>query len=436
VKGRSSGEGCPYCSGKRVLAGYNDLETLHPELVPEWSEKNTDLSPNQVTAGSHKKVWWRGKCGHEWQAVIKNRVQGAGCPYCSSNKILVGFNDLATTNPELAAEWSDRNLLLTPHDVMAYSNRKAWWRCREHGHEWETLIPTRSDGSGCPYCSGLRILEGFNDLAATHPELAAEWSDKNLPLRPEDINEKSRRNVWWKCRRCGHEWQRVVTTRVQGSGCPCCSGLVVKAGYNDLATTDPELIKEWDFAQNTELTPETVHRFSYKSVWWHGDCGHHWKAKIVNRAVDHEGCLYCDREFRTMFPSLYIMYAARKNNIQVVPDERKKTGMSLQFFLPKQDAAIELDSPQEWTKQRCDRERIKEMICRKQGIRLIRILDPGTLEVNVPYWIRQEDDSDAAFEEALRKAFNTAGVFIRTEIETEREVLFNMFRAWKKRQGK
>ena len=66
---------------KRILALEN------PELVLEWSENN-ELSPMDVTIGSHKKVWWKGKCGHEWEAIIKNRVNGSGCPYCSGNKVL------------------------------------------------------------------------------------------------------------------------------------------------------------------------------------------------------------------------------------------------------------------------------------------------------------------------------------------------------------
>ena len=114
------------------------------ELAGEWSDRNFPLTPEQVTCGSNRKVWWKGKCGHEWEASIKNRARGAGCPYCSGNRILVGFNDLETTNPRVAAEWSDSNLPLTPQCVTANSNRKAWWTCRVCGNEWEALIPTRT----------------------------------------------------------------------------------------------------------------------------------------------------------------------------------------------------------------------------------------------------------------------------------------------------
>ena len=89
---------------KRMLAD------VCPELINEWSQRNLPLTPDSVTHGSNKIVWWNGKCGHEWRASIKNRViSGSGCPYCSHNAILEGYNDLASQKPELAAEWSARN---------------------------------------------------------------------------------------------------------------------------------------------------------------------------------------------------------------------------------------------------------------------------------------------------------------------------------------
>ena len=81
AKARSYGEGCPICSNARIVPGINDLQTLEPELSKEWSRKNSPLLPTMVGPGSHRKVIWKGKCGHEWPAVIKNRVAGAGCPY-------------------------------------------------------------------------------------------------------------------------------------------------------------------------------------------------------------------------------------------------------------------------------------------------------------------------------------------------------------------
>ena len=144
VKARSNGEKCPICSGARVIAGINDLNTLKPKLASEWSEKN-EIKPTEVSIGSHKKVIWKCKLGHEWIATVKSRtINRTGCPYCSHNKVLAGFNDLATLFPEVADEWSDKNEK-KPTEVMAFANSKAWWKCKTCGYEWNTLTDAIND---------------------------------------------------------------------------------------------------------------------------------------------------------------------------------------------------------------------------------------------------------------------------------------------------
>ena len=60
----------------------NSLAEVRPELVPEWSEKNLPLKPDEITFGSNKKVWWRGACGHEWQTSVKARSNGVDDVLC------------------------------------------------------------------------------------------------------------------------------------------------------------------------------------------------------------------------------------------------------------------------------------------------------------------------------------------------------------------
>ena len=102
----------------------NSFAAKHPELVCEWSEKNLPLTPEQIPYGSNKIYWWHGACGHEWTASAKSRHAGEKCPICSGARILVGFNDLATAKPELAAEWSEKNKPLLPTMVTVGSHKK------------------------------------------------------------------------------------------------------------------------------------------------------------------------------------------------------------------------------------------------------------------------------------------------------------------------
>ena len=85
-RSKENGSGCPYCTGKKALAGFNDLATLRPKLAQEWYQPmNDDLTPEQVTLGSNKKVWWRCSERHIWQAAIyaRTRTRGSGCPICA-----------------------------------------------------------------------------------------------------------------------------------------------------------------------------------------------------------------------------------------------------------------------------------------------------------------------------------------------------------------
>lgn len=191
-------------------------------LLDEWNRKrNGKLTPEDVTAGSRKKVWWlqpyddekMGKhFDFEWQAEINSRVKGAGCPYLSGQKVWRGFNDLATTHPELAAQWHPiKNGTLTPEDVSAGSQKKIWWLLHYDDKEtgkhfnfsWQARITGRVSGLGCPYLSGQKVWKGFNDLETYCKENGRldilNWWDyeKNGDLKPSDVTVKSGRKVWW-----------------------------------------------------------------------------------------------------------------------------------------------------------------------------------------------------------------------------------------------
>ena len=151
-KARSNGAGCPYCSGKRVLQGVNDLATIDRHLVDEWDTEKNDISPSEVTVGSSKVVWWKDKYGHTWQTLISDRTRGSGCPYCGANHFLYGYNDVASVSPELILDWSVKNDALQPEEVSAKSRECVWWLCHDCGYEWSAVINSRVNGLGCPEC--------------------------------------------------------------------------------------------------------------------------------------------------------------------------------------------------------------------------------------------------------------------------------------------
>lgn len=290
---RSSGNKCPYCSNKNVWVGDNDLASQMPELAAQWHPtKNGALTPEQVTIGVFRRVWWQCEKGHEWQAHVFRRSRGDGCPICANKVLLQGENDLATLHPLLAKEWHpEKNGSLTPDRLITGSHRKVWWRC-DKGHEWETSAGARlSKNSGCPVCAGTVVVPGENDLASAYPELAKEWHPTKNQLTPQEVTCGSKRKIWWQCK-MGHEYLSAVASRTRlGNGCPYCSGVKVLAGFNDLATLEPQIAAQWHQTLNGTLTPDMVTVGSTRNAWWQCQDGHVWKAVVYRRRQN--GCPVC-----------------------------------------------------------------------------------------------------------------------------------------------
>ena len=289
--------GCTYCSHQRAWPGETDLATLYPALMKEWDfAKNGDLQPDQLLPGSSRKVWWKCAHGHSWQAVIKSRVQGAGCPVCTNRTILSEENSLQVTHPKLAEQWDyQKNHSLAPGDVVSGSHRRVWWLC-EHSHSWQASIVSRAhSGAGCPVCTGKVVIAGENDLASQFPRVAQEWNTaKNAPLTAQQVSGYSNLRVWWVCA-FGHTWKTSVASRTHNTtGCPYCSGRMVLAGFNDLQTCFPEIATQWHPTLNGTLTPEQVTYGSKKKVWWQCPEGHVWRAVVYSRTGAKKcGCPVC-----------------------------------------------------------------------------------------------------------------------------------------------
>lgn len=391
INNRSKGNGCPYCAGIYVIKGQNDLLTANPFLAKEWNyEKNEHLTPNDVLPNSGKKVWWRCINGHEWQATINHRSNGQNCPYCSNKKVLCGYNDLKTINPLLAREWNyDKNGTLIPENVVVSTHKKVWWKCSQ-GHEWIAEIASRNAGSGCPYCAGQKVIEGYNDLQTVNPDLAKEWNFEKNSLTPKNVLPNSHQKVWWKCIN-GHEWEAIIGNRNKGVGCPYCSNHKVVQGYNDLQTMNPDLAKEWNYVKNI-LTPETVLPNSGIKVWWKCSKGHEWNSRIAsrNRGI---GCPICTSERKTSFPEYVVVYYLKKYGFEIIHSYRTK-GYELDIFIPSLNIAVEYDGYY-WHQNKTQKDLEKNKKCEKDGIRLFRIREglPFLNDTSTDYII-QKDQKD------------------------------------------
>ena len=313
--------------GIHLVKGKNDFASWCEQnnkeyLLEEWDyERNGSHTPDNVMYGSTYKAWWLCKAHkHSYQVEMYHRTQkkSQDCPICSNRQILVGYNDLLSTHPNLAKEWHPtKNGKLKPTDVSWGSMKKVWWmlgydvpndyyvvnlRGKHFDFEWQAIINNRaSKGSGCPFLAGT-LWKGFNDLQTVNPQLAKEWHPtKNGDLHPTDVVANKNIRVWWKCSKCQFEWQTGINNRNSGdSGCPYCGRIKQARNYRinhisshkSLAENNPELAKEWHPTKNGNLTPKDVSSGCSDKVWWllpYDDpiTGKHfdfeWRASIASR---------------------------------------------------------------------------------------------------------------------------------------------------------
>lgn len=284
---RTSGRGCPYCSDNRVLEGFNDLASVHPDIAATAD----GWDPTTITPGSNQKCSWRCESGHAYVCSVKSRVRGQGCPTCGRRRVsaagdvtfvqarvLAGVNDFASARPDLAEEAEGWD----PAKVSAKAGVPRLWRCRRCFWRWEVSPLHRVQGSACPYCAGKRVVPGVTDLATVHPDIAVQA----LGWDPSRVLATSWKKARWVCA-LGHEWSAAIGDRVRGNECPTCKGRVVLAGFNDLVTTHPELASQadgWD--------PSTVSKGHITKRPWVCPKGHRWEQSPNNRAKG-VGCPQC-----------------------------------------------------------------------------------------------------------------------------------------------
>ncbi len=218
-------------------------------------------------------------------------------------------NSLQNKMPSLASEWDlEENQGIRPDQVNYTSHRKVAWMCKK-GHKWKATVYSRVSGNGCPCCSGKVLVQGENDLKSQNPMLALEWNyEKNGDLKPEMITVNNGKKVWWTCSSCGNTWQATVAHRNSGRGCPECAKAKSSEKFcrtrikrvGSFSDAFPDLIKEWDYQKNGDITPDLVSPHSGRKVWWTcSKCNHEWEAVISNRAKG-SGCPKCAQTQRIL----------------------------------------------------------------------------------------------------------------------------------------
>ena len=291
INNRINGNNCPICIGKKVLVGYNDLATVMPSIAKEWHPtKNKNLTPQDVVAGSNKKVWWQCERGHEWQTSVAHRSNGRRCPKC--------FGEAKTSFPEQAiffyflqvTDAYNRYIIDSKTEIDIYLPKYkigieydgAYFHEGAPAEQREKRKKEKLDELGITL---IRVRElqnrtseysiysrpGANDveLSQTIKDLFALVTRLKLISFNVDIDVSRDRN-------------KIYEQYIQSEK------------ENSLAVVNPALAQEWHPEKNGTLLPEYVSVHSNKKVWWQCKEGHEWQA-VINSRNKGAGCRACYR---------------------------------------------------------------------------------------------------------------------------------------------
>lgn len=334
------------------------------ELVEDWNWTLNDqlkLNPFDLTTKSNKKVWWNCERGHEYDARPCDRTKGQKCPYCAGKRVLVGFNDLLTINPFIAAQWNyEKNGELLPTQVTAGSNKKVWWLCPICSYEWCANIKNRTYlNRGCPRCAREKqtsspeqkiyyyIKKYFSDTINRYDDQEHGITELDIYIPSLSIGIEYDGGLWHqdiekdkiKDLKCKNN--AITLIRIRDPKCPVyesscffiyledrsSQSLANTIAYilyllniddpnvdfnkdlpeiesliyrqvkeNSLTQLYPDIALEWHPTKNGSLKPEYVLAHSGKRVWWQcKKCGHEWITDICSR-TSGTGCPECKKE--------------------------------------------------------------------------------------------------------------------------------------------
>lgn len=231
-----------------------------PELIEEWDFiKNSELGLDiyKITKGAHKKAWWNClKCHSNYDAMIYDKTNGSGCPYCHGTRVNK-TNSLYGVNPKLALDLHPTLNQKTSNTIHVGSNSKHWWLGRRCGHEWYAQVAHRNIGVGCPYCTNRKVLVGFNDFNTTHPELAKYLVDYEDGFKHTYGRSKK---LQWKC-------QEYSDTVVKSLEQVSMSRLILCSGCSDKTSLGETIMFNVLQFNNLDFTKEKMFPWSGKKKY-------------------------------------------------------------------------------------------------------------------------------------------------------------------------
>lgn len=294
---RVNGSGCPACAGKVVICGKTDIATTDPLLAKEWHPtKNGKLTPQQISRGSGKLVWWQCPIGHTYKMTPNARTSRGvyrGCPICSSGSQTsfpeqAIFYYIKEAFPDAINRYKAEFLKKMELDVFIPSLKLG---IEYDGEVWHNDKHRDREIRKCKLChdAGIklwRVKEKLDDNSKWRP---FEDVPCDMALHMDNLYEPKTLNrfipnLMRQIRSSYFIQTKRVSVDVERDRAEICKFLTPLIS-GSIAETMPELAKEWHPTKNGNQKPSMFTRGSDYKAWWVCPlCGHEYKALIGHRA--------------------------------------------------------------------------------------------------------------------------------------------------------
>ena len=341
------------------------------QLMAEWGwDKNNDLDPSTVSCGSSKKVWWTCKEGHEWEAQIKNRTKGSGCPHCyhARQRNLPSRNGLQKTHEEFVDDLRRRN----PNELIIigkYTTARGQieWECKEcKKHIFSSPKHLYTATGLCSECLNARIAE--ETIKKNKENFLKGLQERDNPPELLEDYKGMLKPIKVRCSICGYIWSATPSNLLRYvSACPECE-------RNNRVKTHVDFISEL-----TKINPYIKVLGEYFSS--HSPiecqcllCNYTWSPRPYS-LLNGVGCPNCNHSSTSfveqlIFLSLKFAYPQKS----IISRDRSTIGCELDIYLPEDCIAIEYGA-WHWHENRLMDDLDKIRICREHGIRLVVVYD-------------------------------------------------------------
>ena len=173
--------GCKECVNEVMQIYYDSRRKTDEHFRSEVAALGTGIIPRGEYKSTHDKMPFECKNGHIWNSTPHEVLDGYGCPFCSGNAVLKGYNDLWTTHPELAKMLKDSNV---GYEISIGSHREVEWICPDcgaikvaspkHVFRYGIACSRCSDGISYPNKFIVAMLSQLDDVFFK-PEWSPEW---------------------------------------------------------------------------------------------------------------------------------------------------------------------------------------------------------------------------------------------------------------------